>query len=134
MNKQKRNRSSKLSVQILEHRFKRQLSGKEKPRCDGALFSCDGCQHGDHKFSRYDTLQLFLLSPDHISRNFKISLTDQLELSHLFLCSGKFVVCRKFCFHQLLNTVGKFHCVVLSNISTLYQTHLVLISYIRMYF
>ena len=28
--------------------FKRWLSGKEKPHCDGALLSCDGRQHGDH--------------------------------------------------------------------------------------
>ena len=28
--------------------FKRWLSGKEKPHCDGSLLSCDGRQHGDH--------------------------------------------------------------------------------------
>ena len=33
---------------VSQIQFKRWLSGKEKPHCDGALLSCDGRQHGDH--------------------------------------------------------------------------------------
>ena len=46
----------------------------------------------------------------------------------------KLVLCRKFCFHQLLNTVGKFHCLVW------FQTNIIwsnppsfALLYIRMY-